>query len=259
MAKRKKKEMTMELKRSKWSQLLASILVNTIYAMQNFPIMLLNSLLAPLSFLIVITFVSHGALLSVAIEGAFIMTMVSAGMALQADLSHLKNDMKVQDMVVSSPTSAFMYIAGMGISEIIYFIPNIFILSILAVLFIHVSIQAALVITAVMAIMFVFSIALSFLLSTFTQDIIQGWAFTTLVSTLLSTIPPVYYPITYIPMPYQYIAYLSPTTYAAQIAQSASGFLAISPMQFAIDWIVLILAAVVMFIIAAKKTRWREI
>ncbi len=244
--------------RSLGSQLLASILMNTIYAMQNFPIMLLNSMLGPFSFLIVIDFISHGALLSVAIIGAFISTMVSAGMALQGDLSHLKNDMRFQDMVVSSPTSALTYIVGMGISEIIYFLPNMVLLSIMMFLFVPLSAPIILTIIIVMLIMFVFAISLSFMLSTLSTDIVQSWAFTGLVSTLLSTIPPVYYPISYIPLPYQYIAYISPTTYAAQIAQAAIGAISISPLNLTIDWIVLIGASAVLLIVAAKKTRWRE-
>ena len=71
--------------------------------MRNYPIVLLNTVLSPLSFLLVIVFVSHGGLLGEAVEGGFVMSMFSAGVGLQADLSHLKNDFKLQDMVVSSP------------------------------------------------------------------------------------------------------------------------------------------------------------
>ncbi|MDE1823437.1 MAG: ABC transporter permease, partial [Candidatus Micrarchaeota archaeon] len=109
-----------------------------------------------------------------------------------------------------------------------------------------------------MSLMFAFSIALGFMLSTFSSDVIQSWAFSGIVSTFLATIPPVYYPITYIPLPYRYIAYLSPTTYAAQIAQNAAGYVAVPGAILAIDWIVLIAVSIAIFIIAAKKTRWRE-
>src|SRR5271155_2260912 len=107
----------MTMKRSIGSQLYASILVNAIYAMVNYPIVLISTLLAPFSLLIVITFVSHGTLLPVAIGGALIMTMIGAGTSMQQDLSHLKNDFKLQDMIVSSPTSAWMYLIGMALSE----------------------------------------------------------------------------------------------------------------------------------------------
>ena len=77
------------------SQLLASILVNAVYAMKNYPIMIVNTFLAPFSLLLVITFISNGDLLNVAIVGSIMMSMVSSGIGLQADLSHLKNDFKL--------------------------------------------------------------------------------------------------------------------------------------------------------------------
>lgn len=248
----------MPMKRKIGSQVLASILVNAIYTMKNYPIMLVWTFLSPFSLLLVIFFVSHGALLGVGIEGALVMSMVLSGISMQGDLSHLKNDMKIQDMVVSSPTTALIYITGMAISELVYSLPALVILAILAVLFIHTTLLGAIEIFVVMALMFAFSIALGFMLSTFSSDVVQSWAFSGIISTFLSTIPPVYYPITYIPLPYRYIAYLSPTTYAAQIAQSAADFVQISQTNLLIDWIVLIVVSILLFIIAAKKTRWRE-
>jgi ABC-2 type transport system permease protein len=76
---------------------------------------------------------------------------------------------------------------------------------------------------------------------------------------LFSTIPPVYYPITYIPLPYRYLAYLSPTTYAAELAQNAAGYLALSHAAMALDWIILIAVTVALLILAGSKARWREV
>ena len=210
-----------------------------------------------------ITFVTHGTLLPVAIGGALIMTMISSGTSLQGDLSHLKNDFKLQDMVVSSPTSARMYLLGMAISEIIYSIPAIAVLIILAAIYISTSLMGYLEIVAVMAIMFIFSISLGFILSTFTvQNITQSWAFSGIVSTILSALPPVYYPITYIPLPYQYLVYLSPVQEhtAAEIVQSivGTGIVTFSSTTILIDWIVIIAVAVIVTYIAVKKSKWRE-
>ena len=116
------------LKRSRLSQLFAGILVNSIYEMKNYPINLVNTVLSPLSFLVVIDFVSKGALIGQAIEGGLIMSMFQSGMSLQGDISHLKNDFKLQDMLVSSPASPTVYVLGMAASEIIYNIPALAIL-----------------------------------------------------------------------------------------------------------------------------------
>jgi ABC-2 type transport system permease protein len=248
-----------EHKRNRFSQILAAILVNSVYEMRNYPIVLLNTVLSPLSFLLVIVFVSHGSLIGEAVEGGLIMSMFSAGVALQADLSHLKNDFKLQDMVVSSPTTWQTYMFGMAISEIVYSFPALIVLSVLAYYFMDLSATAILAVTGVLLLMFLTSVAIGFTLSTFSTDIVQSFAFSRLISTLFSTIPPVYYPITYIPLPYRYLAYLSPTTYAAELAQGAAGYLTLPATTMATDWIVLIAVTVTLFLVARSKARWREI
>jgi len=227
--------------------------------MKNYPVVLINTVLAPISFLIIVNFVSRGALLSQAIEGAFIMSMFSSGMGLQSDLSHLKNDFKIQDMVVSSPASPAAYVFGMALSEIVYSIPALVTLTVLMAVFVHPGVVEALQLLAVMLMMFTTSVTLGFTLSTFTSDIVQSFAFSGLISTLFTTLPPVYYPITYIPLPFRYLAYVSPTTYAAEIAQSATGLLQTSTLSIVLAWAVLGGVTVALGVIAVTKARWREV
>jgi len=245
--------------RNRFSQILAAILVNSVYEMRNYPIVLINTVLSPLSFLLVIVFVSHGSLIGEAVEGGFIMSMFSAGVGLQGDLSHLKNDFKLQDMVVSSPTTWQTYMFGMAISEIVYSLPALAVLVVLAHYFMDLSVIGMLALGGVLLLMFLTSIAIGFTLSTFSSDIVQSFAFSRLISTLFSTIPPVYYPITYIPFPYRYLAYLSPTTYAAELAQSAAGYLSLSSTTMALNWFILIAVTVALFVVASSKARWREV
>jgi ABC-2 type transport system permease protein len=246
------------VKRNKFSQIMASVLVNAVYAMENYPIQLVNTLLAPFSLLVIIIIISHGGLIKVGIEGALIMTTIGAGIGLQGDLSHLKNDMKLQDMVVSSPTSSTTYLAGMGVSELIFSLPVLILLTVLAAVYIQPTLIQTAIIVAVMAVAFIFSIALGFVLSTLTSDVMQSWGFSGIISVVLTTLPPVYYPISYIPLPFRYLAYISPTTYAAEIVQSAIGFVTLTPLNLAIDWAIILGIAIIMVAIAAKKARWRE-
>jgi len=240
------------------SQLLASILVNAVYEMRNYPVILINTVLAPISFLILIVFVSHGSLIGVGVLGALIMTMFSSGTSLQADLSHLKNDFRLQDMVVCSPTSAATYVTGMAISELVYSTPAIAILGILFYLYVPVTVAQLFGIIIVLLLMFLMSISLGFALATIASDIVQSFAFTRLLTTLFSTLAPVYYPITFIPEPWRYIAYLSPTTYAAQLVQSLAGFQTATLDTLTIDWIVLLALTGFFLWIGISKSRWRE-
>jgi len=55
------------------------------------------------------------------------------------------------------------------------------------------------------------------------------------------------------------LAYLSPTTYAAELAQGAAGYLTLSSTTMALDWTILIALTVSLFLVARSKSRWREI
>ncbi len=240
------------------SQLLASILVNAIYAMKNYPAILISTVLSPISFLILIFLASGGTLLGEAIEGGLIMTMFNSGTALQGDLTHLKNDFRLQDMIVGSPTKAGVYVAGMTISELIYSSPAFAILAVLFTLYVHASPLQTMAIVAVMLLMFLTSVALGFLLASISSDIIQSYAFSRLLSILFSTIPPVYYPITFIPLPWRYLAYLSPTTYASEIAQNAAGLVSLTATTIDVAWLVLVLVTAAFALVSLTKARWRE-
>jgi ABC-2 type transport system permease protein len=242
----------------KANQVFASILVLSVYEMRNYPVVLVNTVLSPFSFLLIITLASKGTLFGEAIEGGLIMTMFSAGTSLQSDLSHLKNDFKLQDIVVASPTSALVYVSGMTIAELIYSAPALGLLAILFALYIHVSTVQLGSIVAVMLLMFFASVSLGFLLATISSDIVQSYSFSRIFSTIFSTIPPVYYPITYIPEPYRYLAYLSPTTYASEIAQNAAGLLPEPEISLAVAWGVLIVTTLAFFLVTVKKSRWRD-
>lgn len=241
------------------NQISASILMNAIYSMQGYPATLVSNLLAPISIIIVVTLISHGALLGEAVAGGFITLFVSGGLSLQPDLAHLKNDFKFQDMIVSSPTTAAVYLWGMSISELIFNIPSLTVLLILASFFIHASVIGVIEIFVVLFLLYLFSVVFGFFLSTLTTDVIQSYSFTGILSILLTTIAPVYYPITYIPLPYRYIAYISPTTYAAGIIQNALGYLTLSETQLVVYWVVIIVASLILFAVAIKKNRWRDI
>jgi ABC-2 type transport system permease protein len=238
---------------------MAAILVNAIYQMKNYPVILISTVLSPLSFLVLIDFVSHGNLIGEAIEGGLIMSIWGNGTSILGDLAHLKNDFKLQDMVVSSPTPWHTYLIGMAISELVSSVPALLVLSILAGIYLHLNTAGVLQLIAVLLMMFTTSIMIGYTFSTFSSDIVQAGGFSRLVSTLLSTIPPVYYPITYIPFPYRYLAYLSPTTYAAELAQSVAGYLTLSLQEKAFSWIILIGITVALVLITRSKARWREI
>jgi ABC-2 type transport system permease protein len=140
--------------------------------MVNYPIVLISAVIAPFSVLIVITFISHGSLFGTAIEGGLIMTFFSSGISLQSDLSHLKNDFKLQDMIVSSPTTSTLYMGGMTLAEIVYSIPSLAILIALAAIYLQHSLLQIAILSTALLLIFAISVALGFMLSTFSNDVV---------------------------------------------------------------------------------------
>ena len=246
------------MKRSKLSQVKASVLLTAVYWMRNYPISIVASFLSPIAIVAVVAFVSRGEFVGVAAEGALITTFVLNGILEMTDISHLKNDFKIQDMVVASPASAFAYILGMSFSSLVTALPSIVFITILWYLFVHVTIASALVAVTVIVLLLILSISIGFFLSTRTSDISQSYQFSTILTLIFTTVAPVYYPISLIPLPYRYLAYLSPITYGAEIIQNATGYLSISALNLAVDWIVLISLTGIILFLAIKGLRWRE-
>lgn len=250
--------MTSATRISRLNQIYASVLINAVYQMKNYPITLVSNVISPFSVLILIILVSHGELLGVAIIGALITSMISSGVNLQIDLSHIKNDFKLQDMLISSPTTAFTYMLGMATAALVNALPALTVLTVLAVLYVRADWIALITILGVFVLIFAFSVALGFMLSTFSTDIQQNRAFVSILTVILATIAPIYYPITFIPASIRDIAYLSPATYAAEIAQNSIGTLSLSASHLELNWIVLLTICVVLFIVAMKKSHWSD-
>lgn len=229
------------------------------YEMKNYPINLVNTVIAPISFLLVIDFVSRGALIGQAIEGGLIMSMFQSGMSLQGDISHLKNDFKLQDMLVSSPASPGIYVLGMAASEVTYSVPALAVLVALAAVYIHPGLFAAVELAAALLLMFLTSITLGFMFATLSSDIVQSFAWSRFLTTIFTAITPVYYPVTYIPLPFRYLAYLSPTTYIAELMQNTAGYLDLSSGAVATDWAVVIGLTLALLVVVSRNARWKEV
>jgi len=244
--------------RNRLQAVLTIAYMNGIVPMRTQPLYLIGVLASPLSFLFFIYVASKGALLAYGIAGGMVLTMVSIGTSLQTDMSHYKTDLKLQDLVVASPVEAPTYVAGLAFSELVYSIPGIVVFVILWLLNLHVTIPAVFEIFGVLLLVWAFASALGFTLATYFADVRETFIFSTLISLALSVLPPVYYPVSYLPAYLRPVAYLSPTTYAADLVRGAFGLENLSILATVADWGVLIAFTVGLLGLAAWKARWRE-
>jgi ABC-2 type transport system permease protein len=234
------------------------VLLNGLIPIRTQPLYLVNLLASPLSFLFFLTVVSHGVLLRWGITGGLILTMLSAGTGLQSDLTHYRHDLKFQDIVVASPVEAPTYVLGMALSELVYSLPG---LGVFVVLFVADGLATPFslaVVAGVLLLVWGFATALAFTLATYFQDVRETFMFSPLISLVLTVLPPVYYPLAYLPGWAQVAAMFSPTTYAAALVQGAVHLAPLSPSAAALDWGVLGAVTAALFLVAAFKARWKE-
>jgi ABC-2 type transport system permease protein len=234
------------------------VVLNGLIPIRSQPLYLVNLLASPLSFLFFLTVVSHGALLRYGITGGLILTMLSAGTGLQSDLTHYRHDLKLQDIVVASPVEAPVYVLGMALSELVYSVPGI---AVFVVLFVVEGLATALSVSTLLGVVLLvwgFGTALAFTLATYFEDVRETFMFSPLISLVLTVLPPVYYPLRYLPAWAQLAARFSPTTYAAALVQGSVGLAPLSLTSAELDWAVLGAVTAALFAVAAFKARWRE-
>ena len=241
------------------NQLLASILVNAISEMRNYPVVLLNTALSPLIVPCIGIFREQRCVLGGGdnrrpYNGSVLERYIAADRSFPPE-----ERLQVAGHGRQLTDQRFVYVIGMASSELIYSSPALVILGILFALYVHVSIIGLLGIIIVLCLIFIMSISLGFVLATISSDIVQSYRILPVDILLFTTLAPVYYPITAIPEPYRYLAYLSPTTYIAQLAQSFAGLIPVTINVVIIDRIVVMVLTSIFLWIGIRRSRWREV
>jgi ABC-2 type transport system permease protein len=244
--------------RHRLRSLFTLVLLNGVIPIRTQPLYLVNLLASPLSFLFFIYVISHGTLLAFGITGGLVLTMLTAGTGLQSDLTHYRHDLKFQDVVVASPVEAPVYVIGMALSELVYSLPAIAVFVALFVVKGYATLDSISVILGVLLLVWGFATALAFTLATYFQDVRETFMFSPLISLILTVLPPVYYPLAYLPHWAQIVARISPTTYAAALVQCSVGIAPSACGQSVLDWGVLGAVTAGLLAVAAFKARWKE-
>lgn len=232
--------------------------LNGVIPIRTQPLYLINLVASPLSFLFFISLASRGNLFLYGVSGGLLLTMLTIGTSLQTDMSHYRQDLKWQDVVVASPVEAPVYVAGMALSEFLYALPGVGVFIVLWADQGTLTAVGALTVVAVLILIWGFASALGFTLATYFEDVRETWVFAPLISMSLTVVPPVYYPISYIPASLRFLAYLSPTTYAANLMQAGFGLASPSLLSALTDWGVLVAFTVGLLSLASWKARWRD-
>lgn len=246
------------MEENKLRSLWAIVSMNGFLPMRRQPLFLVNTLASPFSFLFFLIIVGGTQYIVYGVAGGMVLTVLTIGTSLQADMTHYRQDLKFQEMVVASPVKAGTYVTGLALSEFVYSIPGMAVFVTLSILYGSYIPFGGLVVFASLILLWIFATALGFTLATYFADVRETFMISPLISIFLSVVPPVYYPIAKLPEYLRPLAYLSPTTWAANLVQGSLGIVPISLVQGLEDGAVLLAAAAILFVVAWKKAQWRE-
>ena len=96
------------------------------------PMSMVFTAISPFSLLFVLFVISNGHYIQFAISGSLVMALVGYGLALGQDISFYKTEYKIQDVFVASPVSPLTYMTGLALSELLFGLPALIVLTALA-------------------------------------------------------------------------------------------------------------------------------
>lgn len=219
---------------------------------------MVNFIVSPLTILFFIYIFAGPGKVLFAIGGGLIAVIVGSCIVLETEAAFMRLVVKLQDMFVSSPISPATYVTGLSIGQLCNGLAGIVLFSTLIAIHVHLTILDGVEIAAAAVITWASISALGFMISTFARDIRDLWVYSPLLNVALAFLPPVFYPITYIPATFRSVAYLAPTTYPAQMIQQAVGVAGSGQNTTAIDLVGGIVYTFILIALSARVARWRQ-
>jgi ABC-2 type transport system permease protein len=223
------------------------------------PTSLIFTAISPFSLLFVLYVISGGEWTDFAIAGSLVMALVGYGLALGQDISFYKTEYKVQDVFVASPVSPITYMMGLALSELMFGLPALIVLASL-VMFNGGSILDVPLLVATILLIWGSMSAMGFFLSSHMLHMRNATQVISFVNVILTILPPVFYPITFMPELLQPLAYAMPTTHASLMLQYIMGNHAQIPSEWSLGFgFAVQIAYLIGFVVLAKtKAIWRE-
>ncbi|MEM3227578.1 MAG: ABC transporter permease [Candidatus Micrarchaeaceae archaeon] len=215
---------------------------------------IVSSIMYPLAFLFLIFIFTQGRFIEVAAIGGFIAIVASNAIYSSSDAAFQRIQLRFQDLLVATNISFYDYMFAMSLSYLANSLPGIAVYAVIGTLLHIFTISRALAFTGVLLMVMLAASSIAFMIAGFIKHIRNVWGIASIVSLVLTVIPPTFYPYTLIPKAALYALMISPVTPAAMLAQGIFGISKFQPYAI----LVLVVETVVYFAIAIKLNKWRE-
>lgn len=218
----------------------------------------LTYLSIPLAELFLIYIITHGVFVRFAIVGGLISVIANNGFSSIGDFVFLRLESRLQDLLVATEIGPSDYILGLMIANLLYSSPGIILYIILALIYHILTLVNFFPLIIVMMLLLFTTSAIGFFLASLVPHTRYGWGLAGLLSSVLTIIPPVFYPYTFLPKSIYLIMLPIPTTSAAILMQGFSNLINVSRKTFIVSFLILFIESIIFFYLSVRFSRWRE-
>ncbi|AWR99080.1 ABC transporter permease [Metallosphaera hakonensis] len=211
-------------------------------------------LVTPLSILFLVYVLSRGELIQYAIVGGLVSVIVTNSVVSLSDVVMLRKEMKLQDMLIATKIGPLEYMLGLATANYIFSSVGVLAYAVLG-LIIHVFNVYSVLLSILISLYLNYSMSgLAFVIGTLVPYTRHSWAISGVLGTVLTIIPPIYYPFLELHGIVRYLSLILPSAPASVVSQWITG---LSPFNLIAT--VLFLVEAPLFMIAAMKlSKWRE-
>jgi ABC-2 type transport system permease protein len=201
---------------------------------------------------------AKGDMATQSLVGAVVLTLFFGGIQVAQSAYFNKHWFRFQDMYVASPVNFTSYAMGLSISTLIGSLPATVVATVMLIFMGHVSVFGTVMMLVVSLLLWVCTVFLGFSLGSSLKDTRKANSIPQVLGFVLGFLPPVYYPMSLLPGWLQYVAMLSPTTHAAQLAKFYLGLIEIPLWQEIFGWLYLLGFTAAMIYLAKRWAKWTD-
>src|SRR2546428_8756698 len=161
-------------------------------------------------------------LIAVTLIGSMVYSMFLIGQRVLNEAAYIRIDHKLNELYHASPLSPEAYFVGIaGGMLVAYLPPSLFVLAILEILH-PLSLVAWLVLAVSLLAVWAVSSTIGYVVSTLFKDMKTIWPYSALLTNLFGIVPPVFYPIRFVPTEWRWGVLLLPTSGGAGLVNSVA-------------------------------------
>ena len=188
--------------------------------------------------------------------GAIVLTFSFTGLFASQSVYFNKQWFRFQDMLVASRVSPASYAVGLSVSGLVVALPGVLVALALLLLSGPRTAVGVLLLFATSLLMWIGLVFVGFAIGATTKNARRANSIPQVPSIALGFLPPVYYPLSFLPTIAQPFAMLIPTTHAAQLAKYYFGLIQIPLSEVLIGWTYLLGFAALMGFLASRRAHW---